>query len=547
MFPFLDRSEDLILLKGFAIAMAPVYSTNPPQDLPTEDTIEVLLEIWTTIPILAPVMETFWTDLSVRWLAILKLPKNQSAMVDAIAYRWDKLASECLQSCCLVLAGAPVAQSQKWTQFEPSSGLALLIQRAPETIQAIIPSYIAETVSKLPDENIEALVSNLLKGLLTEDWAKLILSVLEGLCRAKCYHFLSNFTSKACLISIRRILNETESHGVLMICKRLLLGYTHSPKAFHSLLPELRTAFENLVEKASSEHCFSRILFEFCKFLHVLLFIHPGFPELYSGLSVCLRKIGISPPEASEVRKLVSENSWRVSSQIDWIKYETKSTELRQEGFPTGLENLGNTCFINSVLQSLYFSSFFLEDFKKAPVSKNSLFQALKAVFAELAQSKQRYHSPSKLIDLKNTSLFPKGSQGDSAEFFKYVLDAYCTTIKNEDIPFSGKIETSIRCLHCNYESHSDERFVELSLPFPDADEKSSGLSIETLLDSYFLEPVRLSGDSMYFCSSCNVKREASSQTKLKILPMHLAICLKRFMFDKETLSRSKILTVRSL
>jgi ubiquitin C-terminal hydrolase len=195
----------------------------------------------------------------------------------------------------------------------------------------------------------------------------------------------------------------------------------------------------------------------------------------------------------------------------------------------------------------LYFSSFFLEDFKKAPVSKNSLFQALKAVFAELAQSKQRYHSPSKLIDLKNTSLFPKGSQGDSAEFFKYVLDAYCTTIKNEDIPFSGKIETSIRCLHCNYESHSDERFVELSLPFPDADEKSSGLSIETLLDSYFLEPVRLSGDSMYFCSSCNVKREASSQTKLKILPMHLAICLKRFMFDKETLSRSKILTVRSL
>ena len=132
---------------------------------------------------------------------------------------------------------------------------------------------------------------------------------------------------------------------------------------------------------------------------------------------------------------------------------------------------------------------------------------------------------------------------------------------------FGGKMQTTVKCLSCNYESTRSELFTDIPLAFPEGKEgtvtnqkllaggdgsapsKSNGTSPkeETIglfdLVDHYLKPERLEGDNKYFCDQCAGLEDAERTIHIVKSPDYLILTLLRFSYNIKTQSRSKILT----
>ena len=100
-----------------------------------------------------------------------------------------------------------------------------------------------------------------------------------------------------------------------------------------------------------------------------------------------------------------------------------------------GLENFGNTCYANSVLQALYFCKPFreglLDYYERLPAThEENLLTCLGELFFEIASQKKRtgVYSPKRFIArLKHDNeLFRSFMHQDAHEFFNYTLNECC-------------------------------------------------------------------------------------------------------------------------
>lgn len=91
--------------------------------------------------------------------------------------------------------------------------------------------------------------------------------------------------------------------------------------------------------------------------------------------------------------------------------------------------------------------------------------------------------------------------------------------------------------------SAQKEVFIDLSLSFP-VEAPAETLSVEDLITTNFQEEVLEGEDNSYHCSCCNTKVPKAVKTQcLEKLPPYLILTLNRFLFDRATLSRRKVLT----
>lgn len=251
-----------------------------------------------------------------------------------------------------------------------------------------------------------------------------------------------------------------------------------------------------------------------------------------------------------------------------------------------GLENFGNTCYCNSVLQALYFCVPFREQLleyylnnKSLTDSEETLLTCLADLFMQISSQKKKTGviAPKRFVQKlkKQNEIFRSYMHQDAHEFLNYLLNELVdllekearkakndptTTSPPENVAngpknghpegtqkeplvtwvhknFQGLLTNETRCLQCETVTARDETFLDLSL---DIEQNSS---ITSCLKN-FSSTETLNAEDKFFCDKCCSLQEAQKRMKIKKSPQILVIHLKRFKYI-EQLSRYKKLSYR--
>ncbi|XP_051717468.1 ubiquitin carboxyl-terminal hydrolase 2a isoform X2 [Ctenopharyngodon idella] len=237
-----------------------------------------------------------------------------------------------------------------------------------------------------------------------------------------------------------------------------------------------------------------------------------------------------------------------------------------------GLRNLGNTCFMNSILQCLS-NTQSLRDYclhnshRRDLNNKSRTNTALMEEFAKLIQtmwtsSSSEAVSPSefKTQIQRYAPRFVGYNQQDAQEFLRFLLDGlhnevnrvtvrprgniedfdhlsdeekgkkmWAKYLEREDSKivdlFVGQLKSSLTCSECGYCSTVFDPFWDLSLPI------SKGYGEVSLMDCMrlFTKEDVLDGDEKPTCYRCKARRRCTKKFTVQKFPKILVLHLKRF------------------
>lgn len=283
----------------------------------------------------------------------------------------------------------------------------------------------------------------------------------------------------------------------------------------------------------------------------------PPFPQQQQTISPPVEPRHFSPsraealaPSAEEVSKRVHYLQLPVSSRFS-VKYELTSPRC-------GLTNLGNTCYLNAFLQSLFLCNAFVANLFRVTVAKHNagastkvaespvdvtMLKELQILFGQLIRTQRDAISPRRFLDTL-PDFYRTGQQQDSTEVARHILSSLGgTSSKLIELVFGGQTVTKVACRVCARVSERPENITDFGFPIPSETEPAAaGLSVQSLFDD-FAKTEELSGDNAYSCEGCSKKTTAVRWTEIGSPPVHLFVVLNRFAWDLENGERVKVLT----
>lgn len=206
-----------------------------------------------------------------------------------------------------------------------------------------------------------------------------------------------------------------------------------------------------------------------------------------------------------------------------------------------GLINEGTTCYLNSLLQTLFLIGKFRQAVFAIPIdpdNSRSVAYSLQQVFRELGSSPVAV-STKVVYEAFGWDFNDIHTQHDIQEFNFKLCEILEANMKGTAVEgtyrelFEGETMTLITCYQVNYSSTRRESFFDLQLDVKDCN------NLYKSLDKYIAEE-HLCGDNQYL-SEDNGKQDALKSVKFSKLPPILQILLKRFELNPVTGRSCKI------
>ena len=227
---------------------------------------------------------------------------------------------------------------------------------------------------------------------------------------------------------------------------------------------------------------------------------------------------------------------------------KNKKKRIKKVSDYVGLRNIGGYCYLNSVIQQLFYIpqfkySIMNVDDKKEPkksdkLEDDNILHQLQKLFVYLSFTSYGEVIPSEFAgSVKDYNGISIGPNMDSQEFYLNICDKIEESLKETKNQyliqnlFIGKLCHKNTCNSCKHDSFRYEDFKNISLEVKDI--KNIYESFDKYVSSENIED--------YNCSNCRKKVTINRKTFLSNLPNILIIRLNRIIFDYKNEEQTKI------
>ncbi|CAO3608807.1 unnamed protein product [Mucor hiemalis] len=216
--------------------------------------------------------------------------------------------------------------------------------------------------------------------------------------------------------------------------------------------------------------------------------------------------------------------------------------DSRKETGYVGIRNQGATCYMNSLIQSLYFTNIFRKAVYGIPTEKedptNSVALALQRCFYNLQYSDESVGTTelTKSFGWDSVDAF---MQHDVQEFSRVLQDNLELKMKGTAVDgavtniFMGKMKSYIKCINVDYESSRVEDFYDIQLNVK---------GCKSLEDSFkrYVDVETMDGENKYMAEGHGLQ-DACKGVSFESIPPVLHLQLKRFEYDMQRDTMVKI------
>ncbi|XP_053478021.1 ubiquitin carboxyl-terminal hydrolase 38 [Ictalurus furcatus] len=394
---------------------------------------------------------------------------------------------------------------------EPSIALASLVQHIPlQMITVLIKSL--TTDQNVKDASMTQALSRMIDWLswpLANHVDTWVIALLKGLAAVQKFTILIDVTVLKIELVFNRLWYPIVRQGALAVLSHMLLSFQHSPEAFHLVVPHMVPLVQSL--QSDGLPTSKAFLLQFSELIHCMMYQYSGFPDLYDNILEVIKEL--PKPSEEKIKYVLNQSAW-TSQSNSFVSGLLRLTGKSETG-KTGLVNLGNTCYLNSIIQMLFMAT----DFRRNVLSlnlngSNTLMKKLQLLFAFLAHTQRAAYAPRSFLEASRPPWFTVGSQQDCSEYLRFLLDRLheeektlralqtakpktvssdvegtddakaqnvtSTPSHSQTTPvdtdgdgqtlvermFGGRLSTGIRCLQCHSLSEKEEPFTDLSLAF---------------------------------------------------------------------------------
>lgn len=295
----------------------------------------------------------------------------------------------------------------------------------------------------------------------------------------------------------------------------------------------------------------------------------------------------------------VSTNSQILRHQV-WDRYEPKvmPMELEPTGKRVGLVNLGNTCFLNSVMQALLLTNEF-RNHAIMHMANVPYWSSIAQLFTRMEYTRRKSVNPIYFYETVRPRSFLLNQPQDSSEFLVHLLtllheNEACTASPDTheipraqviDIPkpekpkpeelilmptdeidgplinildgirmprpespnsfiqhlFRGRFVTAYTCKMCSEYIDNDDYFREIQLAFPEKPANGERYMLQELMDYYYANEI-LKNNVKFLCRNCKNFQVPNREGVIVICPRYLIFVIKTFRYDMKLRRQSKLM-----